>query len=57
MTHIFFLRSLVNKPNTLSIVCVLKGLYRALQLFCREITLQNKKKRIVKLKIHGKLKC
>ena len=43
MTYIYMLCSLVNKPDTLSIVCVFKGVYRTLQLCSDGITLQWKK--------------
>ena len=56
MTYIFAFRSLVNKPNTLSIVRVPKGVYRALQLDGRGVTLQRKKKRIVRTKDYWKIK-
>ena len=56
MTHIFFLCSLVNKPNTLSIVCIPEGVYRALQFFHCGITLQKKKKHIIRSKYYWKIK-
>ena len=39
MTSIYMLRSLVNKPDALSIVCVFKGAYQTLQLCSDGITL------------------
>ena len=42
------LRSLVNKPDTLSIVCVFKGVYQTLQLCSDGITLQMKENYIIK---------
>ena len=56
MTHIFLLCSLVHKPHTFSIVSVLEHRYRALQLSRCGITLQNKKKRIVRTKDSWKIK-
>ena len=56
MTNIFSLHSLVNKPNTLLIVCVLEGIYQALQLFGRGIMLQKRKKNIVRTKYDWKIK-
>ena len=43
MTNKFSLCNLVNKPSTFSMVYILEGLYRALQLFRHGITLQKKK--------------
>ena len=56
MTHIFFLCSLVHKPCIFLIVSVLECFYRAMQLSRREITLQNKKKSIVRTKDSWKIK-
>ena len=56
MTNIFSLRSLINQPSTLSIVCILKRVYHALQLFGHGITLQKKKKHIVRNKYYWKIK-
>ena len=56
MTYIYMLCSLVNKPNILSIVCVLKGVYRTLQLYSNEITLQMKENCIIRTKYNWEMK-
>ena len=56
MTYIFVFQSLVNKPCTLSIMRVAEGVYGALQLIGHGVTLQRKKKRIVRTKDYWKIK-
>ena len=50
------LHNLVNKPDTLSIVCVFKDIYQTLQLRNDEITLQMKENCIIIIKYNFEMK-
>ena len=56
MTYIYMLCSLVNKSDTLSIICIFKGIYRTLQLYSDEITLQMKGNCSIRIKYNWEMK-
>ena len=56
MTCIYMLHSLVNKPDTLSIVCVFKCVYQTLQLCSDKITLQIKENCSIRTKYNCEMK-